>query len=551
MSDCGEWIYIGRSLGTNSGPNYRLTYFNGVPVFEPFVVDLTGYTLLGFNVATGECDFKPSDILVGKIADRNFYGPADIDNDTLGIAFTEKMNVQGLSPNVIGFFALAPGETQSRYYLTQRDATQTLALEQTTPPIFFQSAAGESTEAGGGTGSDVNLTDPPVPTRCLRMTTGFDIDPAMIGVGPEVFLPSSVADLGPAYETAEDGNGESKGTAAMWMVDRLREADSKPRITQGYRSHAQGGRLISEIMRGSQLYTNGLLELETWSSLGERYRKPVITLFSPVSIGANDRSSGTDPATFEADLVTYVDQINEDLPSRMTGTPPDTVYVISEQINAGEGNSIGNTAVAIPLAQMEVFKSDPRFLLSSCPYLIPYIDGNHQTAIGYDLIGEYRGKVMAPYINAYITGTPATPWKGLRPKTITVNGTSILIEFHVPVEPLQLITGTWNGITVGNFNGNYGFTYSDDQGATISSVSIYDDTHIELTMSTDVDAHTNRVTGYADVETPGSPQTGRSSVWGCLCDTDETESAVVPGLFLYNWGLVYREAIPLASQEYP
>lgn len=502
-------------------------------VWYPLVID-AGYNLeIGFNPLNGEIIFKPGVTVSGRVADKNFYGPADI---TVQIPeVTKRRNFMAVSEYSIGFWGIMDSEWE--YFLVRRDIEQYGAVQQTDGPIEMLPHNGESTCMGGGDVPAVNLTSAPSPYRCLMMYGGQDDLPSMKGDPDQAYQAIDTVDFAPAREILLD-TGESQGTAMMWWLDSEIIGNGEDPRTFLYRTNGKGGQVIANISKGTYPYDNSIATIAAAAEYARKWhRKNLVVRRVALTIGANDRSDGTDPAVFKSLAIAMADDYNNDIPPVLTEQPDGDILIFMDQIPTPAG---GNDDPAIALAQLELAEEDSRFLIPYCNYFLQgaygIADNVHNTPEGYDVRGEYVAKLD---YDLFYKPTPIASWKGVRPETITITGggTKIVIKFYVPVEPLVL-----DVVTLPNFNGNYGFTYSDSGSVTISSVALISNTEVELTMSANISGNTDRVVGYADAEGVAN-QTGRSKVWGNLHDSETRESQAVPGLVLYNWGLIFRKAV--------
>lgn len=496
------------------------------------MTDETGAVTWGIDRATGAFDITLSDDAVKRIVQATSFGPEGVTGTFDDLSFFYPG--QQVSARTRMFRAIDATGQEHRYTL-RTDIPQIVAVEDTAGPIEMIVAAGESTAAGGGDPSPTNLTDPPETHRCL-MFSG-DTNGGTMDIQASPFAPGGVVGFEPAYETDVFGKGETHLTALMaWrdagIIDNVRQ-----RRTFLGRSHAQRGAVIADISVGSQPYTNGLAEIARAVELADLlYRREVAVRQVFLTIGVNDRADGTTRTEMQDAVIAMCDDYNSDIPP-ITGQDDGVVIpLMLDQVCAPESGTFAND---MALGQLDAIEADDRILLVTPEYFFQgdygLLDTVHFKALGDDLLGEYKAKLLydlhdAPSPIAY------TAWKGCRPDSIAVtSGTQIDITFFVPVPPLVLDT-----TTLPDF-GDAGFTYSDTEGGiTISSVAILDADTVRLTMSGDISARTNRTVGYADADS-ASNQTDRPKVWGNLHDSETRESIVVPDLVLFNWSAIFRK----------
>jgi len=428
-------------------------------------------------------------------------------------------NVMRISQTAIRFMATDTVGVQ-RCYITRADRAQALAMEETRGPIEFIAHNGQSLTQGGGDPS-VSITTPPSPHRALRFYNGTD-DTGMIGAGGSVWNADAQVDFAPAVETAADGNGESQGSGLMrWYDNALSAAEHKTLL---YQSFGRYGWSIAQLNKGTQPYANGLAAMATAKKLAALYGRYVVVPSVHWTQGNQDRDLGTPRATYLAALLQLRADYNTDI-NGLGMAPNAGVRLFVDQLCAKSDGTAGASDIA--LAQLDAIETDS-MIVPVCPMYhfqgtYGMFDSQHLKGTGYDLYGEYHAKARYDVLEAGLTVT------ALRPKSFTVSGNVVDVEFWVPVPPIVLDTSTLPDF------GNYGFVYSDDQGATIASVAVLNSTTLRITMSANIAAHTTRTLKYAPTDITGSAQTARASVWGNLRDSEPRQSIAVPGLALRNW----------------
>jgi hypothetical protein len=508
----------------------------GIPPlpFFPVITDEDGRVMLGARVADGALDFLPSTELIRKLAAASHFGPEGVTGTFDDLTFFYPGWRAG---DRISLFHALDEEGAERRYLLRTDIAQTVAVEATAGPIEMLVDTGESISAGGGDPSPINLNTAPETHRCLMFSGATN--GGTMNIQSSAFEPGGVVGFEPAKETTAYGKGETQMTAmAAWLDEQIVE-NGRPRKTFLVRSHAQRGATIEQISATTVPYTNGLAEIERGDELSDTvYRRDLVVRSISVSTGVNDRSDGTTRTEMRDALVALCNSYNDDVPPLTDQDAETTIPLLVSQVRAPV---TGTCSPDMALGQLDAVELDPRILLVGPEYfyqgLYGPMDSVHGTAKENDVRGEYKAKLRYDLFHA-ASPIAYTDWKGLRPDSISVvnSGTTIRITFHVPVPPLVLDT-----TTLPNF-GNYGFRYTDDQGATISSVALYGSTGVDITMSGSIAANTNRIIGYADAES-ASNQTDRSKVWGNLRDSEPRESRIITGLKLYNWCATFRKAV--------
>ncbi len=103
-------------------------------------------------------------------------------------------------------------------------------------------------------------------------------------------------------------------------------------------------------------------------------------------------------------------------------------------------------------------------------YHLPYADAAHLTNEGYRQLGVEFAKV---YNQVVILGRT---WEPLRPRSVSIDGAVITIQFYVPVAPLVFDTDLVDEIA------DMGFEWDGD-GETITDVSIVGDDTVEIILN--------------------------------------------------------------------
>lgn len=496
--------------------------------------DQSGAVVWGIDLQTGAFDFIPSADVIDKIVQGTSFGPEGVTGtfDDLQIIYPALQ----VSDRTRLFHALDDAGLEHRY-IVRSDIPQVLALEATAGPIEMIVATGESTAAGGGDDSTMNLTTAPETHRCI-MFSG-ETNGGTMGIQASPFASGGVVGFEPALETNAYGKGETHLTALGAWRDAQIVANSRQRRTFLLRTHAQRGDTIAQISLGTEPYNNGLAEIARAVELADLlYRREVIVRQVFLTTGVNDRADGTTRTEMRDATIAMCDDYNAAIPP-ITGQD-DTVIIplILDQVRA-PANSLAYGA-DVALGQLDAIEADNRILLVAPEYFLQgaygLSDPVHDLGPGYDVRGEYKAKLLYDLQDA-ASPIAYTDWKGCRPASVALTtGTEIDVTFYVPVSPLVLDT-----TSLPNF-GNYGFTYSDTEGGiTISSVALLDTDTVRITVSADISGHSNRTIGYADAESGAAEQTDRAKVWGNLRDSETRESRVIAGLKLYNWSAIFRK----------
>lgn len=247
--------------------------------------------------------------------------------------------------------------------------------------------------------------------------------------------------------------------------------------------------------------------------------------------GEADRAN----ATYDADLLEMQKDYEADVWA-ITGQQ-DPVPLLYTQFSSWTAYSTTTSAGA--LAQYRAAKNNPgRLFLVGPQYFLDYnaadLAGKHLANTGYRWMGEYFAKVYQRVV------IERKAWWPVMPSYIWRDGADIYIQFHVPKPPLQFdVTNVTDPSGGSNFKG---FEYTDaSSGAVISSVTIYRENVVKVTLNGDPGGATGKTIRYAYTGTSGALAGPTTGPRGNLCDSDTTRSLY--GNNLRNWGVSFSEAI--------
>ncbi len=178
-----------------------------------------------------------------------------------------------------------------------------------------------------------------------------------------------------------------------------------------------------------------------------------------------------------------------------------------------------------------------KVVLVTPAYMLPFQnDCLHYTPQSERRLGEYFAKA---YNRIVFQGVP---WEPVRPRSLTLAGSTLTVVYFVPAPPLVLDT------TRVTDPGNFGFEYADASAspATITKVQVSAPDTVTITLSKPPGAATGKRLYYAARSynpappnvCPGPFQGPR----GNLRDSDATTSR--HGYDLHNWGVQFNLPIP-------
>lgn len=186
-----------------------------------------------------------------------------------------------------------------------------------------------------------------------------------------------------------------------------------------------------------------------------------------------------------------------------------------------DADASGTPDLAIGMAQWELSRERVDVVMVGPTYHLTdkrdNTDNGHLDANGYRWFGEYLAKV-SNFI--YSTGRK---WQPLSPVGVSITGSTVTIDFYVPVPPLRWQT-IYDKTTAVNFT-DKGFRVTDSAGAlVVQSVNIIGQTQVQLNLDRVPDG-ASALLWYADKTTHLGG--------GNLCDSD---ASVGQSNYEYNAG---------------
>lgn len=188
--------------------------------------------------------------------------------------------------------------------------------------------------------------------------------------------------------------------------------------------------------------------------------------------GEQDYGEGTVKATYKAGLK----QLRSDIQTSVCGTVAGQSAPAGFFTNqSGASYTMDAEDMGIGMAQWELSKEEPNWYMAGPAY--PYTDKNgHLDSNGYRWLGAQIGKVMHKVV------TLRQNWKPLSPTKVTVSGTEVLIDFHVPHPPL--VFDKPYVVAIATDYTDKGFRVVDAVGTiSLVSVTIVADTIVKLVLS--------------------------------------------------------------------
>lgn len=256
---------------------------------------------------------------------------------------------------------------------------------------------------------------------------------------------------------------------------------------------------------------------------GATYCIPAIVWMQGEFNYISDRGGNTTKASYKAQLLAQSALWKADIVQAIADqtAPP---AIITYQ--TGASFTRDDNDLSIGMAQWELSQEQPNWYMAS-PYY-PYTDkSGHLDPNGYRWLGHQLGKVFHRVV------TLGQKWKPLSPSNVTISGTEVLIDFHVPCPPL-----VWDKPYVNLIATDYvdkGFRVKDNAGVIpIRSVSIVADTVVKIVLAS-VPSAGARVQYASHTASQGN---------GCLRDSDAT---VAMDKYQYNAGTGQYAAANIAA----
>ncbi len=168
---------------------------------------------------------------------------------------------------------------------------------------------------------------------------------------------------------------------------------------------------------------------------------------------------------------------------------------------------------------------------------VHYSDCLHYTNHSERRLGAYFAKA---YQRTVIEGVPFEP---LRPLSVSRNGATLTVKFHVPVPPMVIDT------TRVVDPGNYGFTYADSTGsASIASVALAGPDTVTVTLSSPPTGASRKLRYALNAPVPTACPGPTAGARGNLRDSDATVAYHTDGsgqpYELHNWALHFELDVP-------
>ncbi len=273
----------------------------------------------------------------------------------------------------------------------------------------------------------------------------------------------------------------------------------------------KGGVGLAELVRGTIPYTNLINAITKAKQIADSKGLKAYVPCIPFVQGEGDTAN----TNYAADLVTFLNQLNEDI-KPITGQVADVKLIIFQPSSFYSSNESQK-------AVYELTKTDDRFILATATYMLDFAaDFVHYLPTGNYKLGEY-------FARAYESLLLKDKFTPVRPKTITkVNSTTLEIEFYADT-PLVLDSSKPAKDSA------FGFTLTSN-GSKNLTVTLKDSKTVRIV--TDTAMGSTGVVSYGMIGQV-SPRTKDGVPRGSLRDSSTEKS--LTGDDLYNWCVHFRE----------
>ena len=384
---------------------------------------------------------------------------------------------------------------------------------------------GQSLMVGSQAATSLLSTTAVWPDDVLMFTRGDDgalsnVRMGLVTSGAFAEIPTLDPDLLTAFEPlvarAGPGSGSRGQTPMESMANSLAQQarDIGARFRSLSFTAAHGGAPYNELKRGTTPYANMLAALTKAVTLAEEMGWKVIVDACLNKHGEADQVN----TSYLADLLEWQQHVDEDVKG-ITGQQADVHFIMGMPSAVADFQSVS--------AMLEAHNTSPFHHLSGPDY--PFgeayaSDEIHFTGPGYFWIGETMARAWKQAL-----WSAAQKSKIVQMLDAGRTGTSVVIEYEVPVEPLVFDTETVSERDV------KGFRYFDGSGEiSVSDAVITGPAQITLTLASIPSGSDERVE-YA-TSPQSNPRTEANRVRGNVRDsaTDISDHEERP---LYNWAV--------------
>ncbi|HHO9800938.1 TPA: sialate O-acetylesterase, partial [Escherichia coli] len=364
--------------------------------------------------------------------------------------------------------------------------------------------------AEGGVGYDQSLIN-----QSVLNANSFTLSGGPIGIASAV--------LGDKLTTLRE---RIRSTIGATLTDKL--------ITSGiskkafFHGQAYGGMAYAEIKKGG---STGVYEKCITQAGSVKLRYPS-TVYRAITFIHGEQDGVNNNTNYSANLSEWINDFNSDLKS-VTGQSENVHGYLCQTASAGGygfNGGITQTTFPTPIQQLKAHQENSSLTMVCSKYFLKYHDHAHITNQSQGVLGEYYSKAII------YESTKGIKFEPCRPVSFTKLSNSIVIKFIGVENGLEIDTSIVKPIE------NYGFSYSDYAGNTITSVSITATDEVTVILSGEPSSGAVIAYAYHNGSGGAVNQAAGKGDRGNLRGTSRDTSKVT-GQLLHPWCVIFREEI--------
>ncbi|WP_213342240.1 hypothetical protein [Klebsiella aerogenes] len=324
-------------------------------------------------------------------------------------------------------------------------------------------------------------------------------------------------------------------TSSQYMQSQVHDFQTKVNDASGSEfllaASGLGGTPFSGLEPGTAVYTQFINTIQKAKSLADARGLQYGMLWFNFQHGETDASQGTGYTYYRQKSKEMQETTNAHVKS-ISGLNHDVVMFTYQMATHGRYDGTTYPSYEIPLAQMDEAVSNPLIQLATPMYIFDYADGLHLTNDGYRHRDIFFSKAQKFYYEN------KKPWLPLYPTKVSrIGNTSVLLDLHVPVGPVQFSTDRVTAAT----DGMQGFElWAENSAGTltrlaISSVTIVSGSRIKIVPAIPFNAADKIYLAYAFTPEnrgadsgggiyPNWPAGYTAGCRGNVCDSDDYAS---------------------------
>ncbi|WP_227522145.1 hypothetical protein [Klebsiella aerogenes] len=276
-----------------------------------------------------------------------------------------------------------------------------------------------------------------------------------------------------------------------------------------------GGTPFSGLEPGTVVYTQFINTIQKAKDLADARGVQYGMLWFNFQHGETDASQGTGYSYYRQKSKEMQETTNAHVKS-ISGLNHDVVMFTYQMATHGRYDGTTYPSYEIPLAQLDEAISNPLIQLTTPMYIFDYADGLHLTNDGYRHRDIFFSKAQKYYYEN------KKPWLPLYPTKVSrIGNTSVLLDLHVPVGPVQFSTDRVTAAT----DGMQGFElWAEDSAGSLSRLAI---------------ASVTIVSGSRIKVVPAVPFNAADKIYLAYAFTPENRGADSGGGIYPNWPAGY------------